>query len=193
MRANQTVSLTQDLASTAPGLGSDNVAVHDIRCDARWLTTVRKLRHSISVRDCDWDLGYPRRYAELSPIHWTPITVTRRAAGLLSRGSSSRILDVGSGVGKFCMIAALTTPGVFVGVERCGEMVDVASEVARRARVATARFIHARAEDIDWSNFDGFYFFNPYADLQCSRDMCFQPGGANALDYRRSVAFTKQA
>jgi SAM-dependent methyltransferase len=174
-------------------LGGDQATGYTERFDARWLATVRKLRLDRRVGDRDWDLGYPRTYAELSQLHWTPISVARRAAALLSRGPSSRILDVGAGVGEFCTIAALTTPGVFIGVERWGEMVDIACETARKARVSKARFIHARAEDIDWANFDGFYFFNPYAELGRPRLSLVHAGVADPLEYQRIISFTEES
>jgi predicted RNA methylase len=117
----------------------------------------------------------------------------RRAAALLSRGSASRILDVGSGVGKFCTVAALTTPGAFIGIERQGELVDVARETAHRARAAKARFIHARIEDIDWTNFDGFYLFNPFAELGWKRVRAAQGADADRAEYDRAVSFTEES
>ena len=125
--------------STAPGLGGDRSIDRDEDPHRRWLAAVRALRHHRRVRDSDWDLAYPWKYAELSSVHWTPISVARRAATLLSQRPKTRILDVGSGVGKFCTVAALTTPGTFCGIERWGEMVDIARATANRAQLSTER------------------------------------------------------
>ena len=35
------------------------------------------------------------------------------------------VLDVGSGVGKFCAIGALSTHGLFTGIEGCGGSVSL--------------------------------------------------------------------
>ena len=180
-------------ASTAPGLGGDRRTGCAEQVDARWVAIVKKLRQQRRVRDCDWDSVYPAPYAELSPSYWSPIAIVRRAAALLSRGPSSRILDVGSGVGKFCAVAALTTPGVFIGVERHGELVDVARETAHRARVAKARFIHARVEDIDWTNFDGVYMFNPFAELGLRGPRTADAVAAARTEYRQVISFTEES
>jgi SAM-dependent methyltransferase len=112
---------------------------------------------------------------------------------LLSRGAASRILDVGSGVGKFCTVAALTTPGVFIGVERAGDLVDVARDTAQRARTQKARFVHARVEDINWKNFDGFYLFNPYAELGWRGLATAHRIAADRDEYRRVISFTEES
>lgn len=179
-------------ASTAPGLGSDQGVDADDEVDVRWLAAVKRLRRDRLVADSDWDLAYPWSFAELSHVHFTPVSVARRAAALLSRGPSSRILDVGSGVGKFCVIAALTTAGTFVGIERWGEMVDVARATARRAHASKATFIHARVEDYGWRNFDGVYLFNPFAEFERpdvrTRGLVLADPG----EYERLVSFTQE-
>ena len=125
-------------------------------------------------------------------MFWSPVSVVRRAAELLSRGPATRILDVGSGVGKFCTIAALTTPGIFIGVERCGDLVDVARETARRARAPKARFIHASVEDVEWSKFDGLYFFNPFGELGRLGLTPLYAEARDPAEYWRIVAFTEE-
>jgi hypothetical protein len=70
------------------------------------------------IRDRDFDSLFPDMYQEISDTHWTPVEIARRAAQLLVADSSTRVLDVGSGIGKFCLIGALTTSAHFVGVEQ---------------------------------------------------------------------------
>jgi hypothetical protein len=109
------------------------------------------------------------------------------------RDPATRILDAGAGVGKFCVIGALTTAAVFVGVERWGEMVDIARRTAKRARVSRARFVHGRVEDMDWESFDGFYFYNPFEELAWPDLECPSPSVAGAAECERLVALTEQA
>src|SRR5438309_796822 len=66
------------------------------------------LRDGVSD-DIYFDRIYPEWARKLSRIHWTPIPVVRRAVELLTEGRELdpvRILDVGSGAGKFCLIGA---------------------------------------------------------------------------------------
>jgi SAM-dependent methyltransferase len=177
---------------TAPGLGGDRSIDLNEHPHRRWLAAVKALRDHRPVSDGDWDLAYPWKFGELSKIHWSPISVVRRAAALLSRGSKTRILDVGSGVGKFCTVAALTTAGTFCGIERWGEMVDMARLTACRARVSTTRFIHARVEDVDWMNFDGFYLFNPFAELRWPDLGAPEAEAGESPDYDRLIKFTQE-
>lgn len=98
-------------------------------------------------------------------VHFTPIPIARRAARLLAPRSGMRILDVGSGAGKFCIIAAHELPNAtLVGVEQRKHLVHVATRLAERWCVANTTFIHGDAFALDWSDFDAFYFFNPFAE-----------------------------
>jgi len=178
-------------SSTAPGLGSDHDVDQTDPVDRRWLAGVAQLRRGRDIADADWDRIYPAKCIELSSLHWSPAAVARRAAELLSRGTETRVLDVGAGVGKFCTIAALTTPGLFVGVERCGELVDIARATAARAQASRTRFIHANADDIDWANFNGFYFFNPFAQILWPDLRMIGPGISQPDEYRRLLSYTR--
>jgi hypothetical protein len=186
-------AINEPHVSTAPGLGGDLSIDGNEHPHHRWLAAVKALRRYRHVSDDDWDLVYPWKYAELSRVHWSPISVARRAAALLSRGSNTRILDVGSGVGKFCAVASLSSPGIFCGVERWGDLVDVARATARRAQLSSTRFIHARVEDVDWMNFDGFYFYNPFAELRFTERGDADDESCESTEYERLVTFTQEA
>lgn len=114
--------------------------------------------------DEKFDRLYPPPIRDLSGIHWTPVRVARRAAELLDLSSSSRVLDVGSGVGKFCLVAAAHSPATFVGIERRQNLVDLAE--AARSTLASSRvsFVHADALQMEWKDFHALYFYNPYGE-----------------------------
>jgi SAM-dependent methyltransferase len=179
------------IPSCAPGLGGDSGDTAEL-LDRRWLAALARLRRRRAASDADWDRVYPRRYRNLSSVHFTPVAVARRAAVMLSAGPHTRILDVGAGVGKFCAIAALTAPGIFVGIERRGEMVDIARSIAHRARTPGVRFVHGDAEQLDWGNFDGFYLFNPFGELQWSDDVRGRPWQAERGEYQRLVSLVEE-
>ncbi|MBX3155692.1 MAG: methyltransferase domain-containing protein [Deltaproteobacteria bacterium] len=91
--------------------------------------------------------------------------MARHAARLLAPAPGARVLDVGSGVGKFCLAAAAEVPGSrFIGVECRGHLVRVANHLAGDLALANVEFIHADALDLDWSGYDAFYFFNPFGE-----------------------------
>jgi SAM-dependent methyltransferase len=120
--------------------------------------------------DTDFDEVLPVSARRLSSAFWSPVAVARRAAELLVQGASTRVLDVGSGVGKFCIVGAASTNATFVGIEHRRHLVDLAREAARRLEVHSAQFIHGTLEVVETSDFDAFYFFNPFEENLCGRD-----------------------
>jgi SAM-dependent methyltransferase len=115
--------------------------------------------------DAAFDEQLPPNLLLKAGTHFTPLDVARRAAILLAHPSNARVLDVGSGAGKFCIEAARVVPSAqFVGVELRPHLVRVATRLAAAANVTNARFIHGDALDLDWSEYDAFYFYNPFAE-----------------------------
>ena len=124
----------------------------------------RHLREGNRVDDATFDALYPASVRAISSVYWTPISVAMRAAVLLDVGTSGRVLDVGSGPGKFCIIAAATTGATCVGVEQRGTLVQIARDAARRAGVENAEFVHGTFSEIDVTTFDALYLFNPFEE-----------------------------
>jgi len=97
-------------------------------------------------------------------MHFTPASVARRIAKLLAPPGAV-VLDVGAGAGMFCIAAALAQEDAsFVGVEWRPRLVDVANAVAAHVHAHNARFVLADALDLDWSDYDAFYLYNPFAE-----------------------------
>ena len=112
-----------------------------------------------------FDRQLPRRIQVQSSVHFTPVAVARCAARLLAPRRGMRVLDVGSGPGKFCVVGACEVPeATFVGVEIRPHLVQMARKLASRLGVQNVSFVHADAMDIDWAAFDAFYFYNPFAE-----------------------------
>jgi predicted RNA methylase len=88
--------------------------------------------------------------------------VAARAASLLTRSGARRIVDVGAGAGKFCIVGALTTDAEFIGVERREGLVRVARETAAMLGAARATFIHSNVDSFSLEGFDGVYLYNPF-------------------------------
>ncbi len=60
--------------------------------------------------DMEFNTLYPPSIQLLSRNHWTPLSIAMKAACFLAGDGNVRILDIGSGVGKFCLAAAWHTP-----------------------------------------------------------------------------------
>jgi hypothetical protein len=116
--------------------------------------------------DRAFDALLPRDVRRMSKVHWTPVEVAARAASLLCLHHDTRVLDVGSGIGKLCTVGALSEMGTWSGVEQHESFVVHASRVARRLGAdARTKFIHGDAFAVDWAEYDALYFYNPFERL----------------------------
>jgi len=121
---------------------------------------------SISIlSDDSFDERLPADLRVRASTFFTPVHVAECAARLLTTSPGTTVLDVGAGAGKFCIAAALAVPSCkFIGVEWRPHLVALANALADELAVPNVRFIHGDALDLDWSSFDSFYFFNPFAE-----------------------------
>jgi SAM-dependent methyltransferase len=120
------------------------------------------LRLSIEITDRDFDAIYPETIRRIANRHWSPVAVSRSASEFLVGHPGARVLDIGSGAGKFCMVGAATTRGHFTGVEHRPRLVDLATRLSSRYDLLNVKFIHANITSIDFRNYDSFYFFNSF-------------------------------
>ena len=118
------------------------------------------------IEDTTFDqLLYPGPICVLSRRFWTPVHVAERVARLFRRAGAGSVLDVGAGVGKFVLVAAMTEPDLdFVGIEHRRHLVDIARSAARRLCIPNAEFIVGDLATAPWRAFDGFYLFNPLSE-----------------------------
>ena len=147
------------------GAAADSSDIHRRRV-ARAEKIIQDLSTGRLVMDLLFDQVFPAEVQSLSGVHWTPVRVARRAAQLLVASDRTRVLDVGSGCGKLCILGALITPGQFTGIEQRGNLVGVAQGAASALGAERASFIHGDMRDLVWDSFDSFYFFNPFYEHQ---------------------------
>jgi SAM-dependent methyltransferase len=100
-----------------------------------------------------------------SPQYWTPVAVAVRAAEWLGEAGVRRVLDVGSGAGKFCIAAALAGDAYFVGIEQRARLVDAARELARTFGVGDrVQFVHGLFDGAPSPDADAYYFYNSFGE-----------------------------
>lgn len=116
------------------------------------------------VSERDFDLIFPKAARKFARAEWTPLVAAVRAAAMLVDRPGVRVLDVGCGAGKFCVIGSLTTKGQFTGIDTDEELVDIARELASAAKLPRLTFRYGDALTLDWTKFDALYFFNPFAN-----------------------------
>jgi SAM-dependent methyltransferase len=127
-----------------------------------------RLRRGALVADRVFDEVFPLAARSPSRVYWTPVEVAVRAAKLLDDGPGSTILDIGAGVGKFCIVAAAAVRAQVRGIEHRPHLVEIAREAAAKIGVSPS-FAHGTLEEQDPSRIDAIYMFNPFAENLCPR------------------------
>lgn len=122
----------------------------------------QRLKTGVEVSDRDFDAMYAGRLREVSKIHFTPVEVAKIAARFLVGKPGTKVLDVGSGAGKFCMIGASCTNGFFTGVEQRRNLCQYSELLSRCHRLGNTKFIHSNILEIEFRAFDAVYFFNSF-------------------------------
>ncbi|MBB5636582.1 2-polyprenyl-3-methyl-5-hydroxy-6-metoxy-1,4-benzoquinol methylase [Pedobacter cryoconitis] len=116
--------------------------------------------------DAAFDSLYSLRAQQLSSIHWTPIEVAKKAAAYLTGGPAGKnILDIGSGVGKFCIVGGHIFPDhIFHGVEQRKALIDEAIIAQNATNTPNVHFIHANFNELDMDKYDHIYFYNSFSE-----------------------------
>lgn len=105
---------------------------------------------------------YPRNIQILSKRHWTPVHIARLAADFLA-SDGKKILDIGSGVGKFCLTGGCYHPNTqFYGVEQREYLIKDAIRAQQTLDIKNVSFIHGNFSQLNLQEFDHFYFYNPF-------------------------------
>ncbi len=117
-----------------------------------------------AFKDDEFDQIYPASVSALSTCHWSPVNVCRMAAQFLVTDPGTRVLDIGCGPGKFCVIGATTTQGHFTGVEQRKRLVKTACELVECHQIPRVEIRHGNITQINFREFDAFYIFNPFQE-----------------------------
>jgi predicted RNA methylase len=104
----------------------------------------------------------PPDLKQASQSHFTPLDVAQVAAEWLTENNEQKILDIGSGVGKFCIAAARSYDCLFYGIEYRKSLVEIARELIEHYETDNVTMIHSNIINNDFSEYDAFYLFNPF-------------------------------
>ncbi|MBK8141292.1 MAG: methyltransferase domain-containing protein [Chitinophagaceae bacterium] len=127
------------------------------------LTGVRIFAEKWFASDEQFNQLYPLSIQALARRHWTPLSVARKAAGFLAAENNVRILDIGSGVGKFCLAAAYYKPKAFYyGIEQRKSLVSHAEKAREILHLQNVSFVNGNFTQLDFRKYDHFYFYNAF-------------------------------
>lgn len=121
-----------------------------------------KIQNKIEITDSDFDSLYPEKIQQLSAVQWTPVNVILQIHLQMKFSKQDRILDIGSGVGKFCLLSSLVSQARFFGIEKRKNLFEIAEAVQRDLKVKNVKFKLGEMTSVDWSNYNVFYFYNPF-------------------------------
>jgi hypothetical protein len=100
-----------------------------------------------------------------SALHWTPRDVAVRAATWIDDLGIRTVIDIGSGVGKFCIAAALSGKANYLGIEQRGRLVKESRRLVERFGLeARIRFIHGTLGSTHLPSAEAYYMYNPFGE-----------------------------
>jgi hypothetical protein len=113
--------------------------------------------------DAQFDHVYPRRIQQLASRHWTPLSVARKVAAFLAAEKNVKILDIGSGVGKYCLAAGFYHPNAsYYGVEQRKDLVAHAENAKTILGLKNVKFLNGNFTQLNLKKYNHFYFFNSF-------------------------------
>jgi SAM-dependent methyltransferase len=126
------------------------------------------------MTDAELDDLFPAAARRVSRRYWSSVAVARRAAALLADLGVRRLLDVGSGPGKFCIVAGARAPRLeLVGVEHRPHLFAIARSLAADVGVDNVTFRLGDVTRLAWADFDAFYVYNTFAENKFTPDQQF--------------------
>lgn len=131
--------------------------------------SLTELAAAVRAHRCPSDPAFDRLLPEalrvVSHEYWTPLRVAVCAARWFEEIGVRSVVDVGAGVGKFCVVGALASSCRFIGLEQRGRLVDVARVLVHafdlRERVD---FVVGALGDVPLPIADAYYFYNPFGE-----------------------------
>lgn len=121
--------------------------------------------------DAQFNQLYPAPMQLLAKRHWTPLVVARKAANFLAAESDAKILDIGSGVGKFCLAAAHYKPkAFFYGIEQRKNLIHDAEAAKTILEYENVFFLNGNFTQVDFRQYDHFYFYNSFYENLTATD-----------------------
>ena len=106
---------------------------------------------------------YPPFIRELAGMHCTHAENCPKGCSVITPSEDVKILDIGSGVGKFCLAAAHYKPCAQIyGIEQRESLVEYANEVKNILGLSNAHFHYGNFTQLNLKLYDHFYLYNPF-------------------------------
>jgi predicted RNA methylase len=143
------------------------------------------------MQDSLFDRFLPADLRQVSSVHWTTLEVTQQIAEWLTKLKITSVVDLGSGVGKFCIATALRVPTCcFLGIEQRTRLVEIARSLASTLGVTNqVRFVEGAFDHVTIPKADAYYLYNPFGEnLICPEEQVDHDVELSQQRYIREVA-----
>jgi len=152
---------------------------------------IDKLRIQKNISDEDFDAIYPFEIRELSERHWTSVFVSKTASEFLCSERPVKVLDIGSGAGKFCFVSAALHPtSEFHGIDIRENFIHISNQLKEQYLIPNVSFFQQDVLQMDLSGYDGIYFFNSFQekiDPTSSIDHTSQVSVEQYIEYTKHI------
>lgn len=128
------------------------------------LELIQLIKSNTKSVDTEFDKILPPLYRYYSQIQWSSISVARTIAIWLKELQGKRFIDIGSGVGKLCIVLRFLTDLKIYGIEQRPHLVKIANEIIKTNSLKDITFTNQNLMDLNWQEYDVFYLFNPFQE-----------------------------
>jgi hypothetical protein len=151
-----------------------------------------KTTKKTSVTEETFSQLLPEYLRKASRLYFTPIHIAITATQWLTENGKKRILDIGAGVGKFCIVGAKYSSSHFYGIEYRPSLAKLANELIVHYEIDNATVLNDNVMDIDFSNYDAFYLYNPFYENLISSKRLNNEVELSCPLYRCYLRYTEQ-
>jgi hypothetical protein len=152
-----------------------------------------KEKNKCDLTENDFCKLLPDYLQRASKTYFTPFHIVEIATQWLTEDGRKRILDIGAGVGKFCIGGARNSDSYFYGVEYRSSLSTIANGLIDHFEIQNAIVENINVLEVDFTKFDAFYLFNPfYENLEIGKRLNNEVQLADSL-YHAYIKHTCEA
>lgn len=141
------------------------------------------------MTDEELDAFFPMKMRKLSGTQWSPVSVAKKAIEFLVKDAGTKVLDLGSGAGKFCVVAAKYSKGEIYGIEQRENLVVLSRKLAKTYHLDNVNFIHGDIKKVNLSNYAAFYFFNSFEENINLTDKLDKENAIDVEHYEQYISY----